>query len=506
MSFQPSRYQSAIFEWIQKGSGSAIVEAVAGSGKTTTCAKAVSLIPRNQSTLFLAFNKSIADELRKRVPQHVQCMTLNALGHRAVYKALGRIQLDAYKTRAIMDQLVEDGFAEQHEIHSQGGTIKRMVDVAKAVGLVPEQFISSLGPRHAGLNVLVKDTLDNWMDLIEHFDIDVGYEPERLIEIAQDVLARSLSDRARIDYNDQLYMPVVLNLPMPQFDFVFVDEAQDVSAIQRNLIYMALKKSGRLVAVGDSRQAIYGFRGADSDSLENIARVFNCIRLPLSISYRCPKLVIQEAQKLVPEIEHHESAPDGVIERLGEYKAHMFQAGDLVVCRNSKPVIQLAYFLLSNRKTAKVMGRDIGTGLVGLIKRLRAHDIEGLCRKLADWKAKETKRLLAKDPEADLSSVEDKYDCIMCFIECTMASSIPELISAIESLFSEGNKAGAIMLSTIHRAKGLEADRVFFLDSHLCPSKYAQQDHQIEQEENLIYVAITRAKSELMYITTPRDE
>jgi superfamily I DNA/RNA helicase len=58
------------------------------------------------------------------------------------------------------------------------------------------------------------------------------------------------------------------------------------------------------------------------------------------------------------------------------------------------------------------------------------------------------------------------------------------------------------MLSTIHKAKGLENDRIFFLCPELIPSKYATQPWQYEQEANLKYVAITRAKQELIYVWT----
>jgi len=68
--FTPSPYQQGIYDFITKGTGNAVVSAVAGSGKTTTLINALNLIPSELNVLFLAFNKSIAKELAERVPKN----------------------------------------------------------------------------------------------------------------------------------------------------------------------------------------------------------------------------------------------------------------------------------------------------------------------------------------------------------------------------------------------------------------------------------------------------
>jgi superfamily I DNA/RNA helicase len=260
-----------------------------------------------------------------------------------------------------------------------------------------------------------------------------------------------------------------------------------------------------LVAVGDPRQAIYGFRGADSDSLNNIAKTFNCVNLPLSISYRCPKAVVREAQTIVSHIEASETAPEGLVQNLGLMVPTLFKVNDMVVCRNTAPLVQLAYSLISNKIPAKVMGRDIGEGLVSLVKKLRAKSIMELSTKLYNWKARESERLLKDDPEANLSKIEDKFECLNCFIEFSGAETVDQLIRAIQTMFGE-ESAGTVLLSTIHKAKGLEAKRVFILDAWRMPSPYARKPHQREQEMNLLYVAITRAQQELYYVDMPKKK
>jgi superfamily I DNA/RNA helicase len=500
--FKPSKYQQALFDWIVKGKGSAIVEAVAGSGKTTSMVQALKLIDPKKSILFLAFNKSIAEELKSRAPSYVNCMTMNSLGHRAVMKQFGRLTLETRKTSIILREMVADGTVSKMELDLNWGPISKLISVAKSAGLVPKSLPE--------LNSLLPDTAETWDQLIAYYDIEFANDldagsKERVLDIVRMALTRSIEQTTTIDFNDQLYFPVIYNLPLPQNDWVLVDEAQDISAIQRVLLTKSLKPKGRLIAVGDPKQAIYAFRGADSNSLNNIAKTFNCVTLPLSISYRCPKAVVREAKQIVSHIESADTAPEGSVQDLGLLKPSMFKIKDMVVCRNTAPVVRLAYMLISSKIPAKVMGRDIGEGLANLIKKLHAVDIADLRQKLEIWRNRECEKLLKKDSEANLDPIEDKFNCMTCFIECSGATSIDGLLAAINSMFGESS-AGCVTLSTIHKAKGLEAERVFILDAWRLPSHYAKLPHQLEQEYNLLYVAITRAQKELYYVEFPKKE
>lgn len=488
--FNPSTYQSAIFKFIRTGNGCALVEAVAGSGKTTTIVEALKMIPAADKVLFLAFNKSIAAELKTRVPPHVDAMTLNALGHRAWTKFAGRLcQLDSNKTRGIIDTaLAEDEKPNR-------AAITRLVAVAKSCGLVPNTAKDAAGLR--------ADTLDEWSDLIDHFEIEVE-EKDKLtvIESARRVLKLSLSRHDLIDFDDQLYMTVVFNAPLARYDWVFVDEAQDLSPIQHALLRKALKPGGRLVAVGDSKQAIYGFRGADSNSMDVLRQEFNCVRLPLSISYRCPRNVVDYAKHIVPHIEASDTAPDGTVMSMPQYSETDFAPDDMIICRNTRPIISLAYKLIARMVPVKVLGREIGQGLISLIERLRPQGIDGekgLVVKLDRWTAKEIERCMARGQEQKAEAAMDKADTIRTFIEFTQPETVAQLTAAIHSLFTDDGRP-ATTLSTIHRAKGLEAPRVFVLDPDLMPSRYARQEWQMEQEKNLMYVAYTRAKGQLIFI------
>ena len=508
--FKPSKYQQDVFDFILNETGSAIVEAVAGSGKSTTIIQALNMIPPDKTVCFLAFNKSIATELQKRVPEGVQCSTLNALGHRAWYKHAGRVALNASKTR---DILRSDDFTdcypsdeEKKLIWTVMGNVIKMVSIAKAIGIFPGvEYTTGLVP----------DDRDAWEHMIDYHDLQFGdidstinqIEEQKgfAIGLARHVLHVSCKmAETEIDFNDQLYLPVIYNISMFKFDYVFVDEAQDISGIQRSLIGMSLKKGGRLIAVGDKNQAIYGFRGADSKSLDNMKKLFNAKSLPLSISYRCPKSVVAEAKKYVSHIEHHDASPEGSVSSLGDYKTDMFKPDDMVICRNTAPLIKLAYKLISANVQVHIMGKDLGAGIISLIKALRARSLTHLSEKLEKWKQQEIYRLTARQPGTDISRVMDKCEMVNCFISCSGATSVSELIQAVERLFD--NHGMGVVLATVHKAKGLEADNVFILDSWLMPSKFAKAEWQQEQEKNITYVAITRSKKKLNYITTPTEK
>ena len=337
------------------------------------------------------------------------------------------------------------------------------------------------------------ENITEFEDMLDLHDME---EYEGMYEHAKLVL--SLSDRMThvIDFNDQIRFPVIYNLSMPQIDNILCDEVQDFSSMQAELIH---KLKGRYVLVGDKHQAIYGFRGAMSNSMSFLKGYFNCVELPLSLTYRCPKLVVNEARKLFDDIEALDDAKDGVV-RYSEASKESYDDTTLVVCRNNAPLISLAYRLLRDGKPCHVKGRDIAEGLTRLVKKQDAVTVKELIDKLDDWYDNETYKARRKDNEAKLQSLEDKYRSLLVFTEGISLDAPPsEVVERIDKLFANGKGKGTI-LSTIHKAKGLEAERVFILDKHLMPAPYAKQEWQKEQEKNIEYVAITRSKDELVYM------
>jgi superfamily I DNA/RNA helicase len=472
-----SSNQVNVFNFCETGKGNAIVEAVAGSGKTTTIVEALKRC--TGSTLFLAFNKAIATELSTR---GVNARTFHSLCYSPVTRSRGVRSVEADKLRMIC----RENIGEKTE-KAYGAFARKLVSLAKQVGV----------------GCLVEDSEQVWVDIVATHDLEPESEEASIsegIDFARDLLKWSNAD-ARVDFDDLLYFAVKDGVNLSSFSWVFVDEAQDTNAIQRAILRKIMGPFSRMVAVGDPAQAIYGFRGASSDSLKLIADEFDAVTLPLTITYRCASSIVTEARQYVAHIEAADTAPEGEVYRLGsKWDASAFKALDLVVCRTTKPLISLAYKLLKARVPVRIMGREIGEGLKSLVSKMNAKGIDALIEKLNAYAARETEKAKAKHNEAKIEQIQDKVDCVLFLIDSLTETTrtIPALIDVIDSLFAD--KANAVVLATIHKSKGLEADRVFWLNSSKCPSKWAKQPWQIQQEMNLCYVAITRAKSVLTFI------
>lgn len=473
-----SQYQGDLFDWAAHGVGNIIVRAVAGSGKTTT---GVEMVKRMRgSHIYLAFNKPIAMELSSR---GVNGRTFHSLCFSAVLKFKGAQEVTPSKLQTLVREIFDDSTRRTY------GTF-----TTKLVGLA----------RNAGIGAgLVPNVPSEWEALAEHHDLEPDTDSGDMdegITLAMELLAAS-NDSPMVDFDDLLYVAVKDNLTLPKFDNVLVDESQDTNAIQRAIIKKIMHARSRLGAVGDDAQAIYGFRGADSDSMALIAQDFNCKYMPLTVTYRCPKEVVEYARQWVDHIEAAPGAIDGAVTELAHWTTKSFSPGDLVVCRTTKPLVSLAYRLIRDRIPARIMGKQIGEGLVKLINRMRAHGVDALVEKLRAYTTREVAKAMAKDDESKAANVRDKTDCILCIIDGLdeINRTIPALVAVIEQMFSDATTVG-VTLATIHKAKGLEADRVFWLNRSKCPSPWARQDWQQQQEANLCYVAATRAKRELVLI------
>lgn len=508
MSFNVTPAHADIFRVIEDpNGGNAIISAVAGAGKTSTLLECMRRIPSNKSVRFLVFNKRNADELTQRVPAHVQVQTLNSLGFAALrgfMRPMGLSpQIDARAVDTVTRQMLD-----AKEFRAYGSEVVRLVRLAKSAGMLSAHAELPRGMTWARAGI-APDTRDAWQMMADHFGIDVdedGFTIDDAIDAASKVLARCAERMdSVIDFDDQLLLPFGLGARVPSADWTFVDEAQDLSPLQHALVKAGAGR-GRVVAVGDERQAIYGWRGASSDSMQKMAQMFGMQPLPLHVSYRCPRSVVAVAQRYVAHIRAHESAPDGiVIEQPRQIEDAGAQPGDMVLCRTTAPVVRTAWALLRAGTPAVVLGRDIGSGLTALIKKLKASTLEDLEPRLEKWLEKEVAKADKANDAAKRESAEDRASTLRFFVR--MASDLTDLHSKIESTFRDAHPASVVTCCTIHKAKGLEADRVFILDWHRMPPKWATQEWMQVQEWNIMYVAVTRARRHLQFALSPaRDE
>lgn len=479
----PSANQTNIFTWVETGAGNAIIDAVAGSGKSWTLEQCVKLFSKGLSYIILAFNRDIAHELAGR---GLNARTFHSLCCTIVLRSRGQTKAEPNKLRILIEENLGD-----LDVAMYGSFIRKLVSMGK----------------NAGIGCLIRDTPEAWLELVDHHDLELESEKanmERAIDLASKLL-RASNESPLVDWDDMLYLAVLDGLSLPKFDWVLGDEQQDTNAIQRAILRKIMKANSRFIGVGDPSQAIYGFRGADSDSLELLAKEFNCIHLPLSVTYRCPKSVVAKAQEYVPHIQAAPDASDGVVESLGGQWDHKaFQAQELVVCRTTAPLVQLAYRMLKDRKPVMIRGKEVGEGLINLIERLNAKGIDAMVTKLQAFTAREVEKATAKRQDDKATNIQDRCDAIMCIVESLPETrrTVPALIEALEEMFRV--KANCTELSTIHKAKGLEAHTVYWLIPAKC--RKPRQEWQAQQEANLSYVAITRAKARLVIINEVTKE
>jgi hypothetical protein len=249
--------------------------------------------------------------------------------------------------------------------------------------------------------------------------------------------------------------------------------------------------------------SIFAFRGALSNSYTQLMSHFSMSRMPLTVSFRCPKAVVSEAKKYVPEIESAPNAPEGEVIHHGSLS--VYDVPKFVLCRNNAPLINLALKLLVAGRSAEVAGREIGQGLISLTKRITKKNLkrDEFVSRLTQWSEREKERR----PQAR-GAIADKVSALRALAEAhkDLAEIQQHLLKLYPNPKDKNYRPAEVKLSTIHKAKGLEFPEVLFLDPHLLPSKYAEQEWEKVQEKNLFYVGITRAQNVLHYATSESIE
>lgn len=486
--FKPSQYQEDIFEFIKYGYGNAVISAVAGSGKSSTIIKALDEIKPGKKVLFLAFNNSIVDELKQRVDrENTDIKTLHSLGLsmlRYNYKELD-IQIDDNKYEKKLSELLVERGSEYIGDKKYTKNVMRLCNLGR---------------------FFMANSMGKLQQVANKYGI-VPIDDEMLVTISLIYWAKeSITETKTIDYTDMVYLPSILPIRTFKYDFILVDEAQDLSISQLNLFMKCFKQGGRFIAVLDPCQAIYGFAGSDSESYNKLIKTQNTVLLPLSICYRCPKKVIRLAKKIVSAIEWKEDAIEGEV--CYDSKIEDLQDGDMVICRNTAPLVKLYANLITNNIKAFMKGAEIGMNLVDMLESTYSERLSDVFVELEFKLARlsqmnetiELGGIINQEAFADTQEYSDFSDKIECLkILSFDIKTKTELVNRIETIFSDEDKTG-ICLSTIHKAKGLEADNVYILDRQLMPSKCAKQGWELQQEENLIYVAYTRARKKLGFL------
>jgi len=464
---EPTEEQVSIVDRA-KENGNLQITAYAGTGKSATLSMIDYALPVKQR-LYIAFNKRVVEEMQKvdqktgkpKVRTTTDCRTINSIGHRVWANTISaKITLDPKKTlslfKAYADTRSKDTQALLWEYYDD---VKTAVDLAKAFGFIPEG---------------VRSWEKRLMDEDEFFDcLEDGLSP--VTAAAVDTILRASIDQAykgNLDFNDQLYMPTLFGGAFPRYPLVMVDEDQDLSPINHEMV-RKLVKGNRLIAVGDPYQSIYGFRGAMRDGMARQLMAHEMDTRRLSVSFRCPSAIVENARWRAPGFQALNSG--GVVRTLTSLGTGEIAENSAIICRNNAPLFRCAIRLLSAGRSVSMAGTDIGPKLLGILKRFGDESMErpSVLSAIESWEVK----------RSDSKTSADTADCLRVF--ANLGSTLGAAIAHVEHLFRQN---GRIHLTTGHKAKGLEWEHVYHLD----PWRLGGE----EQDLNLRYVIQTRSANE----------
>lgn len=544
--------QKRIFNFIAHGSGHGIINAVAGAGKSTTIMECARLVKDKRSILFCAFNNSIAGEISRKFHRlglnDVTVKTIHALGRQILQDNNNSGQPIKLEGNKYFEVLQSSDVQKSIRPHLK--TIFRINgfppgEVGNRNNFAATNLLNRIHNRLLEINqkfraTLAKDDLTEFEELVTHFGIfsdaetrkkdfkeEIGdyFHCHRFLLKAGNELARQ---KMVIDYTDMLYLPYHWEQsPVQKYQFLFIDECQDLSKSQFAVASKYGKKDGRILAVGDPQQSIYGFTGADILSFSRVEEYTKAKSFPLTNCFRCPQNIIQLAQTIRQDITGNKQMDGTVTTVLFDEVVNLARAGDLIISRLRAPIVLLVFNFIDKNIKVKIHEDEVKevineirnifkqeelhlaiAGLPGGFERLKSNVKKRwyyIIEKNADRIINNTERRIyihteKKYLDRKLEFLHKKYEQWK-----SGSRTVSDILLKVRDFISAVHNP--IHLSTIHRAKGLENERVFILNYDELPyHRQHQKDWEKVQELNLKYVAITRSFKELYLVENKKAE
>lgn len=467
-----------------------IIEARAGAAKTTTLVHVAAALPQKK-ILCLSFNTRIREEMQEKLnaalppsrhpdakaandPRYaVRAQTFNSLGL-AAWNGFTRkwAKLNSSKLYHLYQAYLKTLSTDQRDLaYAEQDDILQALRWSKQFGWVPENY-----PGH-------------WRPLCTDGEFFGGIEinlTDDQIAVVTQLAGESWKQTLEgiIDFDDQILAPAICSVSFPSYDIIMVDEAQDLSPIN-HAILKKIARGKRLIAVGDTCQAIYGFRGADENSIPSLRTLFGGETLYLTTCFRCATAIVAEASWRAPDMKPTTWAKPGAVFHHLIWDTDMILDSDVILCRFNAPLYSLAFRLIRDDRYPELVGNDVTKGLIAALRKLgKANIAVEIARdRLVGYEEEQAKK------RKDRSSLRDRIECMRIFLQ-----NGPTLGDAIIAANSLLERPGRIKLLTGHKAKGLEFPRVFILDRE----KIKLAD---DQNKNVLYVMQTRAAEELHYIS-----
>lgn len=483
------------------GNGRFLLSDYTVTHNTTTIVNAIRFIPDAKKILFIAFNKNIVNKIKTTITHEgATVLTFHSLGYYILLE--NKIIRNTTEATDIINEYKYKNYAKTN--------ITTLTENYEQLGRNKSLYINNIVKLIEYARYYLAMSIKDIERVAELYDI-VPLSDE--FEVCRKVLLWGKENIETIDYTDLLWLPNVLNLTTKkyQFNWIFIDEAQDTSIVEQKLVDKCFKRGTRFAAVMDEHQQINIWCGSTLDAINNFLQYSHTNQYKLPISYRCPKKIVELAQEYSDNIIALDTAIDGEI----RYNVSPNEpiAGDMVLCRTTAPLVEQFLKYLRINKKAYIRGfENIKKEYLEMISNTKTHLIDrncvtfdGLFPKLYVYLFNEIDRVMStfRLDEDDalchqsILSIYDNIEALKVLSEGLITTQ--ELIDKINIIFN-GDITDAVELSTIHKAKGLEADNVYILQPSLMPSKFAKKEWEIKTERNLMYVAYTRAKKTLNFI------
>jgi DNA helicase-2/ATP-dependent DNA helicase PcrA len=525
--FIPSEQQQAIFDYVeskrkQPGRKALAVKARAGTGKTTTAEQLIKRVPGIRG-VYVAFNADIVTEVEPRLAgTGVVAKTFHGLALGSLLKHIQR----AYKIEIPKDFV--DGSKYRTLIADHTGAISGIDTLFENAAMqwedvspadIQKEFLKSahLLAHYLRVKLVEWNDLSALQDIIFDYGLDDPYLTDELLTIMVRIMPTIMEQGEQIvktsaimDFDDMIYWAVRWDVKVWINDWVIVDEAQDLSPMQRAIVAKVLNPNkGFIIIIGDDKQAIYRFTGADSDSFDLTVDHFKAEILPLTVTRRCGKIIVHHAQSIVPDFVAHESKHRGKIVWLGEGEfINHVKVGDMVISRVKAPLIAKAIECIAAEIPATILGGNIGKALIDLMEKISKHDDftwADAKSHVDDYEYEMAQHWLGKEDELRAEEVRDDCDGLRVLLKNANPYCLEDFADYVNSFFTDANRANVVTFCTGHKSKGLEANRVFILKPEKLPlvSMNMHPESQI-QEDNLDYVVRSRAIETLVYLTNEK--
>ncbi len=473
---------------IINSTGNIKINAVAGSGKTTTVIEYARSRSAESKILYLAFNKSVKLEAAKKFQkaglQNVQVETAHSLAYKyIIYNSNYRIRAQGYKTSEIAELLHLQGNGEKHNEYIIANHINKFITY----------FCNSDKLKVQDLNYLDTISDSNAKKFVTTFYQYI---------LSKTRLLLSKMDKGEIEITHDFYLKKfqILNPKLP-FDFILFDEGQDASPAMLDVF---LKQNATKVIVGDTNQQIYGWRFA-VNSLEKA----NFETHYLSASFRFSQDIADLAKQIFKYKNYINNEEAILITGKGEVGEIKSKA--IIARTNLGLLLKAIEYVTENKKVKYIYFEGNINSYTYADEGASLYDVLNLQNEnrhlIKDKLIKAMKNL--KELEDYIGKTEDMQLGMMVEIVKEYGNKIPNIIKTIKNKHVEGDEKekAEMIFSTVHRCKGMEYDSVRLVEDFISEEKLEKIKKDKKPEEinftklneeiNLLYVAVTRAKSKL---------